>query len=423
MPLTLKTSGNVLALASRSMVRPTQPARWLVRMRWGAIVGMLTTIAVADRMVPSLRSGTLYTGVLCLAAVNLAWMLAVGRMEDGAQATVTPQITLDVVFLTALLWVSGGVSNPFACFLAFQIVMAGLLARPATMLTIAGVATACAVVLIWAPPLDLSQSTWGEQNTRLAAEVVALSALSLFTGFFVFIFAQRLEAFRDQVARNDKLAALGRTLGAMSHELNTPLGTIHLAARELTLIGQEMSNAEVERLGQTVVEEAARASDVIALLRGYVQPDAHGEWMDVCAFVPAWANRELDRLHYAGERVVRTGPATEAWVIRAALCQVLSNVLRNASEALHAGAHPRLEVDVVPLPHAVEVRVRDSGPGIATQLLATLGEPFQTTKADQGGTGLGLYVSTLLAERMGGALALESAPGQGTRVTLTLRRR
>ena len=68
------------------------------------------------------------------------------------------------------------------------------------------------------------------------------------------------------------------------------------------------------------------------------------------------------------------------------------------------------------------VIVEDNGPGIDPSLLTRIGEPFQTTKADTGGMGLGLYVSSVLAERMGGSLAVENiGEAQGTRVILTIR--
>jgi two-component system sensor histidine kinase RegB len=59
---------------------------------------------------------------------------------------------------------------------------------------------------------------------------------------------------------------------------------------------------------------------------------------------------------------------------------------------------------------------------VSPELIQRLGEPFQTTKHGSGGTGLGLYVSSLLAERMGAVLQLESARGRGARVTLSLQK-
>ncbi len=245
----------------------------------------------------------------------------------------------------------------------------------------------------------------------------------MFTGFFVFIYAQRLETFREAMARSEKLAALGRTLGSMAHELNTPLGTILLAGKELNLMGQEADNAEMTQLAATLVDEAQRASDIIALLRGTVRPDARREALDVCAFIPTYVENELNRLKFHGERIIRVAQPTHAFVIRAALCRVITNVLSNAVDAMgRDNQRGRVEVDVWDDGATVAVAVKDNGPGITEELLPRLGEPFQTTKEDSGGTGLGLYVSGLLAEKMGATLQLESKPGEGTRVTLSLQR-
>lgn len=419
MALTLKAPGQAFALARASIVTPSSPGRWLVGLRWAALLGMFVTTLVAVRVVPAFVAGPVLVVLAVLTALNVFWTVVVFQWSSSPDNTVTTQISLDVMALTAVLWFSGGLSNPFACFLTFQIVLAGLLGRPGTMVHITVLTLGCAVLLPFAPALSLD-GAWFGTSTRVLGELVALTALSAFTGFFVFIYQQRLEAFREQVARNDKLAALGRTLGAMSHELNTPLGTLLLAGKELALVGGEISNVEVQRLGTTVVSEATRASDVIALLRGYVRPDARRELMDVCAFVPAYVEDELNRLRFRGERVVRVGPPAEASVIRAALCQILTNVMRNAVEAMEHSALKRLTVDVAVREDWVDVTLQDTGPGVEEALLPTLGEPFATTKADAGGTGLGLYVSSLLAERMGATVALESRPGQGTRVTLSI---
>jgi C4-dicarboxylate-specific signal transduction histidine kinase len=86
-------------------------------------------------------------------------------------------------------------------------------------------------------------------------------------------------------------------------------------------------------------------------------------------------------------------------------------------------AKPRIEVTVGDAPGGrIEISVRDNGPGIEPEVLDRLGEPFQTTKEAKGGMGLGLYVSSVLAGRMGGDLRVDTPEGGGTRVTLSLKR-
>jgi two-component system sensor histidine kinase RegB len=257
------------------------------------------------------------------------------------------------------------------------------------------------------------------------ADLMAVAALSGFSGFFVFVFVQRMQDLRRENERNEKLAMLGRLVGGMSHELNTPLATILLASRDLVEVGRESANQEVQSLAQTIADESQRAADIIGLMRGHVRPGQLNETVDLSTFVADFAARELDRLGFSGERVL-PGPEPLAMpVLKAGLAQVLKNVLTNAVEAISSAKvrGPRIEVSVAPAPgNRVEISVRDNGPGIDPEVLDRLGEPFQTTKEAKGGMGLGLYMSSVLAGRMGGELRMDTPEGGGTRVTLSLRR-
>jgi two-component system sensor histidine kinase RegB len=282
-------------------------------------------------------------------------------------------------------------------------------------------------VLSFATPLPLASAPLGPARVQHIADLMAVAALSGFSGFFIFVFVQRMQDLRRENERNEKLAMLGRLVGGMSHELNTPLATILLASRDLVEVGRESANQEVQSLAQTIADESQRAADLIGLMRGHVRPGQLTETIDLSTFVAEFAGRELDRLGFAGERVLPPAVPLPVLVLKAGLSHVLKNVLTNAVEAIAAAQprvpHPRIEVSIVPTPGArVEIGVRDNGPGIEPDVLDRLGEPFQTTKEAKGGMGLGLYVSSVLADRMGGELRVDSPDGGGTRVTLSLKR-
>lgn len=114
-------------------------------------------------------------------------------------------------------------------------------------------------------------------------------------------------------------------------------------------------------------------------------------------------------------------------MLRVGLCHVLRNLLANAAHATaEAEADParrRIIVAVSSAEDTAEISVTDNGPGFPDAVLARLGEPFQTTKGDDGGLGLGLYVCATLAGRLGGSLRAENCHGGGARVVLTVTRR
>jgi two-component system sensor histidine kinase RegB len=395
--------------------------RWLIGLRWVAILGMLATTLIARRLVPELDVAPVLAVLAALVASNLGWRLAVA-LRAGRRPLVAAQITVDVIALTVMLWFAGGTSNPFAAFLTFHIVLAGLLCGARVSIAVAGLTLAATVLLAFADPLPLGSAPLGASEVGRIGAIVSLAALSAFIGFFVFVYVQRIAALRAESARNEKLAVLGRLVGTMSHELNTPLATILLASKDLVEVGREVASEEVSRLAQTIADEAERASEVVGLMRGHVRPDQHLEPVDLTTLVRDFATRELDRLGYRGARAFELPTALPAVVLRGAVCQVLSNVLTNAVQALASTPEPRIVVRLrARRGGRVEVSVQDNGPGVSPALLPTVGEPFQTTKADAGGMGLGLYVSSVLAERMGGSLSVENRAGAGARVTLGIR--
>jgi two-component system, sensor histidine kinase RegB len=423
-----RARGRVLFTGTRPPSEETADS-WLIRLRWVAVIGMLITTLVARRLVPALPTPPLLATVAAIAALNAFWMLWMRRRSKRDREHppyMGPQIVMDVLALSVVLWFAGGVDNPFAVFLTFQIVLAGLLCTSTTALGVTGLTLIAVGVLSFATPLPLASAPMGPARVQHIADLMAVAALSGFSGFFVFVFVQRMQDLRRENERNEKLAMLGRLVGGMSHELNTPLATILLASRDLVMVGRESANPEMQQLAQTIADESQRAADIIGLMRGHVRPGQLNETVDLSTFVAEFATRELDRLGYGGERLLPPAEPLPMPVLKAGLAQLLKNVLTNAVEAISAAspkvARPRIEVTVGAAGARVEISVRDNGPGIEPDLLERLGEPFQTTKEDKGGMGLGLYVSSVLAGRMGGDLRVDTPEGGGTRVTLSLKR-
>jgi two-component system sensor histidine kinase RegB len=425
MALRVSLGGKWAAAARARLTWRASPDRWLIRLRWLALIGMLTTTLVAEALVPGLPSGPILSLLALVAMSNLAWLLATLRVPAGR--TVPWQLAVDVLSLGAVLWLSGGLDNPFAVFLVFQIVLAGLLASRKTTIAITILVLAVAGTLFTAPPLSLASAPIGAWLVRALGNTFAIVALAAVTGAFVVVFVYRLEVLRDEAQRSERLVALGRVVAAMCHELNTPLGTILIAGKDLALLASELPDGaardELALLAATVTEQARRSSDIIGLLRGHVAPGTALETIRLDEFVPRYVRSELDRLGFRGRLALHVDANVEASVFQAALCQILTNLVANAVDAMSVrGEHAHLTVDVVRAEGGtVLVTLDDNGVGVDPSLSGRLGEPFQTTKDPHRGTGLGLYASTLLAERMGGSLALESRRGWGTRVTLTLR--
>lgn len=395
--------------------------RWLIHLRWAAILGMTATTAAAKRLVPALDTFPIFTLLAALAVVNGIFALVVGRVLRHERRLVATQIAFDVIALGGVLWVSGGTGNPFAAFLVFQIALASVLCEGRSTLGIAALTMVIAALVSFAEPLPLASAPLGKERIHHLSAFVSVASLSGFLGLFVFVHARRLDELRQRAIRNEKLAMLGRVVGGMSHELSTPLSTILLAGRELAEITKEGPPDALE-LAQTIAKEAQRASDVIGLVRGYIRPDQRREELELGQFVTEVAERELRRLDYRGAVLVDAPRKIKLNVLSSGLLQVLLNVLTNAAEAMHDVDEPKIKISVQEKPEFAEIIVEDNGPGFRAEMIAQFGEPFQTTKDQQGGMGLGLYVSSVLLDRMNGVLCIGNAEHGGARVVIRLAR-
>jgi two-component system sensor histidine kinase RegB len=414
----LRSARRMVSLAGRSTLFAGGVERWLVGLRWIALVGMASTTLLARLALPGLRTTPILAVIALGALGNVAWHF-VARARDRH---VTAQILGDVATLAAVLWLSGGVGNPFVVFVVFQIALAGVLTDGRTTALVTAATVAVVIALTFAPPLPWATSRMQVELVRTLATFASLLGLALFSGVTAYVYGRRLSELRSAKARDERLAVLGRLAGGVAHELNTPLATILLASNELVEVGAEQGDPEIERLSRTLAAEAKRASDVIDLLRGRVHAGLSSEAFDASSFVRELVASELSRLGFGGEHVVVAAPSVTAWGSRAALRQILENVLKNAVEATRETREPRIEVTVTKQGGGVAIRVRDNGHGIRPEDLQRVGEPFRTTKLGSGGTGLGLYISSVLAGQMRASLELESHEGQETCVTLTLAR-
>jgi signal transduction histidine kinase len=222
---------------------------------------------------------------------------------------------------------------------------------------------------------------------------------------------QLAEALNDMSARTrDAFRQRTLALGALSHDLMSPIARLRLRADELP--------EDVQRpIRQDLSEMETMVSDVLAYLRG-----GHaGEAVQPLA-IAALVRTVVDEFTDAGMPVEEGRIDDEAVAPgrRVAIKRAVTNLVANA--ARH-GRDPWVEVES--LPDAVLVRVGDRGPGIPPEDLPRVTEPFfrgDRARTAGGGSGLGLSTAQAIVESHGGRLTIESEPGRGTVVTLTLLR-
>jgi C4-dicarboxylate-specific signal transduction histidine kinase len=232
--------------------------------------------------------------------------------------------------------------------------------------------------------------------------------------------AQRIRA-ETQLIHAEKLSAVGELASGVAHEINNPLTTI-LGLTHLLLTHPETTSHVRDRLG-IVAEEAGRAARIVQnllLFARHYAPERRP-----CSLADQ-ARRVLELIGYQLQqdniRVVTDFAACPfVWADENQLQQVLLNLVQNAHQAM--AKHPAnrvLTVRVWPSDRHAYVEVRDSGPGLAAEVLTRVFDPFFTTKPPGEGSGLGLSVSYGIITELGGSLRAENAADGGAAFVVEL---
>jgi two-component system sensor histidine kinase RegB len=247
---------------------------------------------------------------------------------------------------------------------------------------------------------------------------VAVAVVAVVITHFIGRVMRTLRELGEVAARSARLASLTTLAAGAAHELGSPLGTIAVIARALERAAGEAparaSLAEDARLLRAEVERCRSILDRMSVRAGAGAADGDEPLAAedaLGAVASALGDEAAARL--VGE--VRA-PAGARLGPRGEFLEVVLPIVRNALDASPAGAKVGLEIEAGA--GRLRVTARDAGHGMDAETLARAGEPFFTTRPPGRGTGLGLFVVRLHAERLGGALRLDSLPGRGTTATV-----
>jgi two-component system sensor histidine kinase RegB len=405
--------------------------QWIARLRWLAVAGQALATLVAVRLLKlQLPVWPIVSIIVFTAVTNMAlqiWVRQVRKRQGGPAWLVPGVLILDVILLTALLVCSGGPNNPFSLLYLVHVAMAVVTLGDRWSLRVLAVTATCyAALFIWhwplTRPVPLTPAVAASAE-RIGLVLVA-GLIAYFVGRITRSLRQRekeLAVASNVAARNEQLAALATLAAGAAHQLNTPLGTIAVVARELEVLSRQMqlqdSFMEDARL---IRQEVDRCQVILSRMRVDV---LHGE-------PQRWLTVPIDQFlaELRGE-LKSSGAAANLKVQCDTGLQEISGPLRAVQQAIAILIDNAVDAskDETPVKMSIFSRegriifeVEDQGVGMAEDVRRRAGEPFFTTKAPGDGMGLGLFLVRLVAEKLGGSFRLESRTGLGTRAVLEL---
>ena len=400
----------------------------LTRLRWLAVIGQTAAVLVV------------YFGLdfdlplaACAAVIAMsAWLNVALRLRFRVTQRLEPDraawlLAFDVAQLAVLLFLTGGLQNPFAFMILGPVLVAATALPPRLTLMLGVFATVCATALVFIHyPLPWASDEPLEMPPLYVLGIwLSILLATGFIGVYAWLVTEEARLLADAftatelvLAREQHLSQLDGLAAAAAHELATPLSTIAVVVKELeNALGPQSPHTEDVRL---LREQTQRCREILAKL----------------AELSADTAQPFDRMKLSGlieeviaphrnfgveiEPVLPSDRTAEPVGTRnPAILYGLGNLVENAVDF----ARSRVEVAVRWTANQVAITIADDGPVFSPEIIDRIGEPYVTTRAikststdtDPIGLGLGFFIAKTLLERSGATLAVanRSAPETG----------
>ena len=425
--------------------------RTMILIRWLAVMGQLVTLLLVY-----FGLGFKLPFVECLVVVSASAILNGIQMVSRPQTAwiqdreATVSLAFDMVQLTVLLALTGGLYNPFALLvLAPVTVSASVLGQKSTMVISGLTLIRITVLALFYYPLQLGTEL--ELVTELTLTPLYLYGLwgALIVGtVFIAVYVSSLtreahtmrsalQATQDALSREQRLSALGGLAAAAAHELGTPLGTLYVVAKDMQE-QLEPDQTEMKEDLDLMLSEVMRCRDILRDMAAWKEIDG-GEPYNVLPFLSMVeeAVSPYEKSSVAIEYNSRSedGSVTPAVVRSPEMLHALGLLSQNAIQF----ARDKVVLDLHWDDEQVLLRIQDNGPGFPASVLSRLGDPYLSNRKaeenlsenqtdlreekDGEHMGLGVFIATTLLGRTGAELEFDNAPNGGAVVSISWQRK
>ena len=393
----------------------------MIVLRWVAIVGQLTAILVGQYVYGlQLELGLCYFAVGLSVIGNLVAAFVFPENKRLSERENLSMVMFDLLQLGFLLFLSGGLHNPFALLLLGPVTVSAAVLTTQSTLLAGGTAIAMVTLL---SKFHLSLKTdqgfiLRVPDVFLFGNWIALVIAIVFIGAYsrritseMHSMSDALTATQMALSREQKLTDLGGVIAAAAHELGTPLATIKLASSELM---DELEDREDLREDAALIrEQADRCRDILRDMGQAGKDDLHLRQAPLMTVIAEAAEPHSHRgkaMHFSHDPLAGVEMSQPAILRKPEIIHGLRNLVQNAVDF----ANKNVWVEGHWTTNTISIRIVDDGTGFPPHLIGRIGDPFvgrrKTPSEGQDrpgyeGMGLGLFIAKTLLERSGAELS------------------
>lgn len=403
----------------------------LVRLRWLAIFGQALAVLLVDKVLNyPVPLGICFVLIAASAWLNIVLEFRYSSSTLLADRSTASMLAYDALQLFGLLYVTGGLANPFSfLLLVHPLIAVSALPRQYSAALTGLVALAATTLAFTHFPLP-----WQSEQALILPDIYLFGIWAAFICALAFmgLYAWRISSETRQLAdaltatelvlaREQHLSALDGLAAAAAHELGTPLATISLVTKEMV---RDMDDTDTYYDDVALIRsQAERCRDILRKLTSLAaETEPHFERMPLSNLI----EEVIDPHRHFGIQLTVSYPDDCAYLEACAdepigrrnpgVLYGLGNLVENAVDF----AKSRVDIKTRWTEERITLIISDDGPGFKPDMMARLGEPYVTTRAqkrghdelniDSGGLGLGVFIAKTLLERSGARMTLSNKP-------------
>lgn len=398
----------------RRAIRDENILLFLLGVRWLSLLP-----PVLGALAPDAHS-TVFEWLVLAAAISANAALSIGHRWLDRQLLRHPYLlSVDLLLAATFLALTGGPQSPYGLY-----ALAPLLAGAFFFEMRGGLLAALALSAFYVPLLIFAPRPFAPVS--VLEQVMGFFLIALMFGYPAVLLRrlksanEELQHAQEDISRATALAALGKTVAHVSHEVRNPLVTVGGFARQMQRHPEntEMVSHHAEIIAQETQRLEGLLNDILTVARPTPLQFTRGNIHEVLDRACLLAGGDKKNINF-----VKNYDPSLPWMHfnATSLLRALLNVLRNAVQAMPAGGVIHIATRFDSAADHAQIIITDSGPGIPDSLLKNIFEPFVTGRDE--GTGLGLAITRQIIQEHGGTLCaqnLVSEKTSGARFTIEL---